>query len=101
MSEVDCHTEIGSAGLGNSEKCRRSVAQKELAEQRAAAEEKAAGTVAEAEATAERLVADARDELARLHTVRDLTHTELESLYAKLRAALDASRATPPEADHE
>src|SRR5439155_854731 len=30
MSEVDCHTEIGSAGLGNSEKCRRSVAQKAM-----------------------------------------------------------------------
>jgi hypothetical protein len=77
---------------------RRSKAAKEQADQKAAADAIAARTVADAQARARQLIADATHEVRRLHEERNLTHGSLESLYAKLRAALDESLAeTPPE----
>jgi cell division septum initiation protein DivIVA len=76
---------------------RRSKAAQEQAAQKAAADAAAARAIADAQAQARQLIADATHEVRRLHDERDVTHTSLESLYAKLRQALDESLAeTPP-----
>ena len=77
---------------------RRNEAQRAQVEQKRAADEAAARTVADARATAEQLIADATHEVRRLHGVRDAVHADLDALTGRVRSALDQSlAATPPE----
>ena len=75
---------------------RRSDALRAQAEQKRAADEAAARTVADARAAAEQLIADATHEVRRLHGVRDAVHADLDALTGRVRSALDQSLAATP-----
>ena len=74
---------------------RRSSELARQVEEQAAAEAKAAKTVADAEEQAGRLLAAAREEVRRLQTVREETRGQLEAMRQTLGTALTQARPQP------
>lgn len=78
------------------QRVRRTAAASEQSEQKRVAEAFVTKTMTGARVAARQLIADATHEVRRLHALRDESHAQLDTLYARLRAALDHSLAETP-----